>query len=269
LVAILAGLGLSALGVEAAHAASVVRFQELNLGMALKVEGSGDKNDVTVGVDPALPTAYLITDASGILDPVPLGCVRMSSTAIRCFVVNNIDGIVVELRGGDDQFKVSAGSIPEPVLLFVFGGEGDDTIRGRDGPGRDWLNGEAGKDRLFGEGGNDKLFGGGNDDELDGGPGHDDLYGEAGEDILNGGEGFGRDHLDGGGGTDVLNGLSEADTLFGGNGSDVLLGGGGDDKLFGGKGKDGLKGGKGKDRLVGGPQTDRLNGGPGRDKQSQ
>jgi Ca2+-binding RTX toxin-like protein len=248
LFAVLTTLGVLTLGAGKAHAASLVTVVEVKDGSGLLITGDEGKNNITVGVDPSLPTAYLITDSSGILDPIPLGCVRLKATEIRCFTVNNTAAILVEMEGDEDRFEVSSGSIREEVILFVHGGGEADTIHGRDGPGRDFLFGDGGPDRIFGKGGKDRLEGGSGADELDGGSGTDDLFGGGGEDILNGGEGFFPDKLDGGAQRDILNGLAEDDTLLGGKGNDKLFGGSGDDKGIGGPGRDTFVGGKGSDR---------------------
>jgi Ca2+-binding RTX toxin-like protein len=243
-----AAVGSLALGAGQAGAASSVEIIFLGPTGVVEISGDGGVNRVTVGVDQVVPDHFRITDLSGILDPIPPGCVRLDQSSIRCPILNNIDRVEVRLEGGDDHFASVPGALPEDILLIVHGGKGADTIRGRDGPGTDLLIGDEGHDRLFGEGGNDKLFGGIGADELDGGTGDDDLFGDAGDDNLNGGEGFFEDRLDGGSGNDILNGLKEDDKLFGGKGNDKLLGGPGDDKGIGGPGRDLFAGGKGRDR---------------------
>ncbi len=76
----------------------------------------------------------------------------------------------------------------------IFGGIGEDTLRGRDG--NDSLYGErrftfmpGGADRLVGGNGNDLLFGGGGDDVQFGGTGNDILEGGEGIDVLLGEDG--------------------------------------------------------------------------------
>jgi Ca2+-binding RTX toxin-like protein len=246
------------LGAANASASSLVKitFFTADDGM-IRVTGDDGANNVTLGIDPNDPKAFLISDASGILEPLPPGCVRLSQTSIRCPAFNNIKFVQVDLEGSDDRFAVGPGSLPKSMILQVTGGPGADTIRGRDGPGFDNLYGDGGKDRIFGEGGNDRLTGGPGQDELDGGTGDDALYGEEGEDILSGGDGFGQDYLDGGPDNDVLNGLAEDDKLFGGMGNDRMSGGKGDDRMVGGPGRDGGAGGPGQDLLVGGKGADK------------
>ena len=225
----------------AASAASTVTFE--NGGFV--VNGDGGVNDVAVGVDPADGSRYRVSDASGISDPLPLGCTRVSPTAVSCQAEGAVR-ILINLGAGDDQVKVSAGGIPEAVYLGVNGGDGNDTIRGRSGPGLDGLDGGRGDDTIYGEGGDDLIQGGDGNDRLFGGPGTDTIIGDDGNDEINGGGG--RDVLQGSEGKDVINGLSEDDKLFGGAGNDRLFGGAGNDKGIGGGGKDSFNGGGGKDK---------------------
>jgi Ca2+-binding RTX toxin-like protein len=241
LIAGLSALALTLLWTGQAAAASTVTLS----GGALTVTGDAGANDIAVGIDPGNPSDYRIADSSGISDPLPPECVRASATAIRCPVAL-VTFVRADVGAGDDQFKVSSGGIPQGVDLNVHGDEGNDTIRGRDGPGRDYLFGGDGDDAMFGEGGNDQMYGGAGNDEMDGGAGDDQVYGETGNDILTGGGGD--DLVYGGKGKDVVNGLSEDDKLFGGSGNDKMSGGSGNDKGVGGGGKDSFNGGGGTDK---------------------
>ncbi|MDE0391731.1 MAG: calcium-binding protein [Rhodospirillales bacterium] len=94
----------------------------------------------------------------------------------------------------------------------VFGGEGDDTLKGGDDP--DDLYGEEGDDSLFGGEGADRLFGGEGNDTLDGGAGEDLLVGGEGNDTLTGGAGadtfvFTPDH-----GDDTITDFSDGEDLI-------------------------------------------------------
>jgi Ca2+-binding RTX toxin-like protein len=226
---------------QALAASTVTIFQG-----TLHVSGDAGANDVAVGLDPGNPNDFRIADSTGISDPLPLGCVRVSATAVRCPVASVTVGISVLLNDGDDQFKVSSGDLPADKPLRVEGGLGNDTIRGSARPGGDLLYGDEGNDTIYGEGGADLLRGGDGDDEIEGGPGDDDIEGGDGNDYLSGSGG--RDNLKGGNGKDVINGLSEDDKLFGGNGNDRLSGGSGNDKGIGGAGKDSFNGGGGTDK---------------------
>jgi hypothetical protein len=101
---------------------------------------------------------------------------------------------------------------------------------------------------LFGGAGNDLIRGRGGDDRLSGAGGHDRLFGDRGNDLLRGGTGD--DRLLGGSGNNRLQGNGGNDTLIGGRNNDTLVGGAGDDILNGGGGRDRLSGGLGRDRVV-------------------
>jgi Ca2+-binding RTX toxin-like protein len=81
--------------------------------------------------------------------------------------------VVVDGAGGDDDIKVFSGVT---MGVDLFGGAGNDMIRGGDGP-----------DILVGGDGNDMLAGNGGRDILIGGLGADKLLGEDDDDILVGG----------------------------------------------------------------------------------
>ena len=225
-----------------AQAASSVTI----LNGTLHVSGDAGANDIAVGLDPTSPNDFRIADSTGISDPLPPSCVRVSATAVRCPVASVTVGMDVRLNDGDDQFKVSSGDLPAATLLRVEGGLGNDTIRGSAREGGDLLYGDEGNDTIYGEGGADLIRGGEGDDELEGGPGADDIDGEGGNDYVSGSGG--NDVLKGGAGKDIINGLSEDDKLFGGPGNDKLSGGSGNDKGIGGGGKDSFSGGGGTDK---------------------
>src|SRR5262245_34088921 len=174
-------------------------------------------------------------------------------------ILNAADGIT----SGDDD---------------VYGGDGNDTIRGLGG--EDWLYGQDGRDKVYGgadndwiEGGkgNDDLFGGDNNDILWGDEGNDKLYGEDDNDYLDGGAGA--DRLDGGDGIDDASyygseegvhvslspflligggntgGDAEGDTLFN---IENLYGSKHDDELYGNDEANVLWGMEGNDVIIGG-----------------
>lgn len=141
----------------------------------------------------------------------------------------------VSIQVGNDTSEVLRGDANAGALMdFIFGGGGNDQIRG--GAFRDRLFGNAGEDRLFGGGGGDVLTGGTGVDRLWGESGNDRLFGSGGGDALYGGKG--NDVLHGQNGGDLLNGAAGRDTLVGGQGQDTLLGHRGNDLLTGGSGKD-------------------------------
>jgi Ca2+-binding RTX toxin-like protein len=89
-----------------------------------------------------------------------------------------------DLAGGDDLFIADD---DVDVALWVYGGDGDDVIRG--GAANDALRGGDGDDTLYGGAGDDSLWGGGGDDELNGEEGNDALSDVYGHNRMNGGAG--------------------------------------------------------------------------------
>ena len=114
-------------------------------------------------------------------------------------------------------------------IATVAGGDGDDVLRGTDGP-----------DVIAGGPGSDLIHAGGGDDVVCGGKDHDRVFGDAGADLLVGGSG--------------------SDDLRGGEGNDRLNGGQGNDQLHGGPGADTFRGKNGSDQLFGNPDDDRFVG---------
>ncbi|NQU22486.1 MAG: hypothetical protein HQ567_14510 [Candidatus Nealsonbacteria bacterium] len=99
----------------------------------------------------------------------------------------DVEAFHIRTHEGDDNVNVNAAEFPDfevSIPLWIFGGNGDDTIDGGNG--------------------DDLLFGGDGGDTIDGGPGDDALFGDAGDDLLHGDDG--NDSLDGGGQTDLLAG---------------------------------------------------------------
>ena len=82
-------------------------------------------------------------------------------------------GSSLRLDSSDNDWTTSSSS---DVRDYVYGGLGDDTLRG-----------EGGDDLLYGEGGDDDLRGGRGSDVLVGGYGDDHLEGASGDDDLDGG----------------------------------------------------------------------------------
>ncbi|MBO6503936.1 MAG: M10 family metallopeptidase C-terminal domain-containing protein [Kordiimonadaceae bacterium] len=120
------------------------------------------------------------------------------------------DDILVDLETGE----TSGGYAEGDVLINIeslFGGKGNDTLRGlEDGS------------RLHGAGGDDIVSGRSGDDILAGGNGNDSVIGGAGDDVLNGNRGD--DTLIGGTGDDFMIGSAGADTFVfnAGDGDDTI-----------------------------------------------
>jgi RHS repeat-associated protein len=151
------------------------------------------------------------------------GIIPQISTGVFSLAV----GKAIHIRTHQGNDIVKAGSaIARP--MWVFGGEGDDTIAsaaGDDflsgGEGHDTIAGLSGHDEVQGNGGNDWLYGGLGNDIITGGTGHDQLHGDAGADSLDGESGS--DELYGDAGDDSLTDQDGVqDILDGGTGSDTL-----------------------------------------------
>lgn len=208
---------------------------------------------------------------------------------------NNAEDAVV--GGGDGNDTIVAN-----YLLYVFAGNGEDTIYSRArvtfaGDDNDtvyvstavmgWLENMS----VYGEGGDDDIHGNDLDDHyLSGDQGNDHIYGYDGNDSLIGGSGI--DYLYGGDGDDSLNGDGGdypppdntdddvGDFLYGGAGNDYIFTGSGEDEVYGGDGNDhivasdalyGYAGNKllygedGDDQIGDGADDDYISGGNGDD----
>lgn len=159
------------------------------------LDGNGGSDtgtvDVTVTPDPGPPVG-----PDGIVSGTP------GDDVIDLPYTGDPDGDRID---NDDAILPGEG----PQDDVVEAGDGDDTVRGREGD--DDIDGGAGDDDLRGDDG---------DDSLDGGDGDDTLRGDGGENTLTGGDG-----------DDSLIGGPGDDTLEGGLGNDTALGGGGDDLI--------------------------------------
>lgn len=162
-----------------------------------------------------------------------------------------------QLDGGTGADTMSGGSGVDTLV----GGEGDDSMSG--GAQDDILNGDAGNDDMSGGSGNDVMDGGHGDDDMSGGSGNDNMTGDNGADTMEGGSGA--DTMTGDAGDDDMSGGSGGDNMSGGAGADSIDGGSGNDDLSGGDGNDVVRGGSGNDTIDGGDGRDNLNGGSGND----
>ena len=189
--------------------------------------GSGEANRVIVGSVPGRPNAISFRDSAQIVAGPgckPAGALVICETKITDAIPLSAE---VRLLDGRDSF---AGANASSLSVRVYGGEGDDALRGAGSI--DILNGGEGVDMLDGGGGADTLYGNG---------GRDSLTGDAGLDrILGGG---GRDFARGGAGRDTMSGGSAADRLYGEAGGDLFPVGEvgmarSDDLIDGGAGRD-------------------------------
>ncbi len=143
---------------------------------------------------------------------------------------DEIDQIVVDALDGSDTVDLVAPSGYEPItnLVWIYGGSGNDTLKGAEG--NDLIFGGTGADKIYGNGGEDLLDGGSGNDTIEGGSANDDVYGDLGNDKVFGDAGD--DFVSGGSGTDSVYGGAGQDTLDGGAGTDYLSGGTEYDRYF-------------------------------------
>jgi Ca2+-binding RTX toxin-like protein len=188
--------------------------------------------------------------------------------------IRNIDSWT--FRSGEGYNTIDARTYPYGVQLY--GGSGNDTLNGGDGP--DLIFGGAGSDTISPGGGNDRVFAGdGNDVMTDwsaaAASGADRFVGEGGVDTID----YGLRST----GVNVTLGAGAADdgepgegddvdvtveNVNGGNGDDHIVGGTGANLFYGGAGNDTLDGGDDDDTLIGGYGDDTIIGGAGNDYQS-
>jgi Ca2+-binding RTX toxin-like protein len=125
------------------------------------------------------------------------------------FPIGSINGINVNLEGGNDSISVGEG-VPS---CTINGGAGDDTIMAMNsandmllgGSGNDSIEAGSGKDTLHGGAGNDTLIGGGRGSKLNGNGGNDYVVTNAKLETVKGGRGM-----------DTLDPTSGGDSLLGG-----------------------------------------------------
>ncbi len=159
-------------------------------------------------------------------------CERLGKERSSMGPTVTLNGVTYQVIQGDEfGNNLTGSSLPD----LIFGGDGDDTIKGQNsqdiicaGGGADHVWGGTGQDRIYGEGGNDVLHGGMHGDWVHGGDGNDEvfgdilddkLFGDGDEDLLVGGHGT--DHMEGGRGSDWLRGDTNADEFIGGLGYDT------------------------------------------------
>lgn len=182
---------LGALPIQSAFADSHASPSASVLNGTLAIEGTNGPDAITIGV---------------AADPSRLQVSFGGAAPAQTFARATFTAISVSLRSGDDRFSVDPRAQFSDRPLTVYGGRGDDTIRGSDG--------------------NDVLFGGRGDDNIDGARGADTEILGRGNDTALWLPGEGSDTIDGGRGTDVLgfvgNGLNEKFALLA-HGSHAIL----------------------------------------------
>jgi Ca2+-binding RTX toxin-like protein len=252
---------------------------------------TGDGRDTysdtgTSGCDQILVTA----DNTVISLPIDFG----PSSGIEKISANGFSGVTIQGTGTGDTLDFSCTVLNG--IASIQGGSGwdsitgsldDDTIRGGDGGGNDWLHGNAGDDTLVGGGGADTLDGGeGSDTYLYSWGDGKDIYADTGENgvdqiLVQTGNtaltflsGFGPAN-----GIEEISASGHAGVTIQGSGSGntldfsatVLTGiasieaGAGNDTVTGSSNSDTINGGSGADVLKGGAGDDAINGGSGFD----
>jgi Ca2+-binding RTX toxin-like protein len=229
-------------------------------GAVLRVTGTAGSERIDFDQLNGGPIAITNLGRDDALD-VGAGCVKYALSFQAYCAPDGIERVVVDLKGGDDEYLNGRFSLP----VQVDGGPGDDILNDSDGVNE--LNGGDGDDILFMDSGPDSGA-----DVLWGGPGYDRAsYGQwrgdgkglrlSLDDLANDGVAGEGDNIH----TDIeaLNGGYADDVLIGSPDDDELAGGTGDDELYGLGGDDLLDGGN--EINDGGADTDRLSGGDGFD----
>lgn len=197
-LALLVAAASTAIGAQAAHAATIVEE-----GDTLVYRTAGGERH-SLSLNDSYPGGRLrFEDSFATITAVPASCVLVDVDLADCTIPARVR---VEFGDANDTFGFGDG-YGLSVAVEVLGGAGDDILRGDfDRPGREVLDGGPGRDRLEGWGGDDELRGGEGDDILDGGAGADVVLGGDGDDTLagDGQAGPGADVIDGGEGSDLL-----------------------------------------------------------------
>jgi Ca2+-binding RTX toxin-like protein len=204
-------------------------------GDTLRVFGDvGVDNVITVGLDAAEKNVIVVVNGQ--------------TTSVRR---EDLHGVRIFGDSGNDTITINSSQAIFDVQTSLFGGAGDDRLKG--GDERDYIEGNDGDDRI--SLGNGRNFG----------------LGDAGTDIIDGGDQ--RDFISGGAGPDLIHGGADRDQLQGDNGDDTIFGGTGDDAdedgsdlIFGGRGNDLIFGQGSKDVIFGQDGNDTINGGSDRDE---
>lgn len=238
----------------------------------LYLVGSTDDDDVTATYSPGAVGFDLAAGEFDQSSSADGGCEIESATEATCALGAPLDSLLLAGMGGADT--IVAGGFPATVGVVAIGGEGGDSITGRDGEdilvdgpgsGEDVLDARGGDDALTHNGGPDQLLGGdGNDlflsdsicdgEEIVGGSGRDnsswarldasvsaDLEaGVAGEPGSNGAPDCGGGELDSMAQIEDLEASSAADVLRGDAGPNQLLGHLGPDRYAAGPGEDSI-----------------------------
>ena len=196
--------------------------------------------------------------------------ISLNPDAFLDVTMTHVEQWVVNLDAGNDSFSgmgnTATGGAPFASALAIFGGEGNDTLRG--GTAADTYMGGNGDDTFVGgpaADGGDTLSGGAGVDTADYSARTTALVisldGTANDGAVSEADDLASD-------IETIKGGTAADTITGGPGAEALYGGPGDDTLAGGPGADTLYGDAGNDTFDEGNSAsgaDVFNGGAGID----
>ena len=239
----------------------------------LYLVGSSGDDDVTATYSPGAVSFEL---GAGEFDQSPSddgGCEIATATEATCALATPLDSLLLAGMGGDDT--IVAAGFPASAGVVAIGGEGGDSITGRDGEdilvdgpgsGADVLSALGGDDALTHNGGADQLLGGdGNDlflsdsicdgEEVVGGTGRDNsswarLDASVSADLEAGVAG---DPGSGGSpecASGELDSMAEIEDLEASSAPDVLRGDAGPNQLLGHKSPDSYFAGGGSDTIL-------------------
>jgi Ca2+-binding RTX toxin-like protein len=207
-------------------------------GGELKISDDSAPLQLTVDVSDA--TSVVVTNAGGIADPIPPGCIRVGPNQIRCAFMS-IGGAIgsVTVKGGDLFDMIT--TVDHPFfhirVLSIQTQGGDDTVNIDSAPGQ--MNtcdlGEGNDICTGGDGETTCNLGAGND-SCTGGASPDSCEMGAGNDVCS--TGAERDSCSAGKGRDVCRMGPDPDVCRMGGGPDTCVGGSGRDLCTGNNGED-------------------------------
>jgi VCBS repeat-containing protein len=181
------------------------------------------------------------------------------------YVLSDLGGLNLRTHGGDDRAPLNL-SADSTLPLWLFGGDGSDTLSGAGGD--DILDGGAGADTLDGGDGIDTVIYSASPAgvTVNLNAGYNGIGGDAeGDSFITSGGNASIENIIGSAFTDVLTGNDLANTIDGGSGDDTISGGGGDEYISVADGNCAIDGGDGDDTIYAGNGGNTITGGDGGD----
>jgi Ca2+-binding RTX toxin-like protein len=187
-----------------------------------------------------------------------------------------LSDLSVDVVFGNQGDDTVLGHTTNSASLFVFGGDGNDSIVG--GGGASTLLGAGSNSALRGDFGDDTIIAGGQGflTAIDGGEGNDSLVGNNQNDMIQGAGG--NDTIQGLDGNDTIHDFGGSNSIDAGSGNDTVdVSGNGQNTIFGGEGQDfivtvfngnanTMDGGNANDTIIAGFAADSILGGAGDDQ---